>query len=65
MGNEPMNVPNIDASHRGEINEHQNVAELVVQRDLVALSTTHQKTPQTITQPRVMNVYNDDNHEPI
>jgi hypothetical protein len=65
MGNEPMNVPNIDASHRGEINEQQNVAELVVQRDLVALSTTHQKTPQTITQPRVMNVYNDDNHEPI
>jgi hypothetical protein len=49
MGNEPMNVPNIDASHRGEINEHQNVAELVVQRDLVALSTIHHKTPQTIT----------------
>jgi hypothetical protein len=26
-------------------------------------STTHQETPQTIAQPRVMNVYNDDNHE--
>jgi hypothetical protein len=27
------------------------------------LSTTHQETPQTITQPQVVNVYHDDNHE--
>jgi hypothetical protein len=36
-----------------------------VQRDLVTLSTTHQKTPWTITQPKVVSVHNDDNHEPI
>jgi len=34
-----------------------------VYRDLVALSTTHQETPRTITQPRVVSVHNDDNHE--
>jgi hypothetical protein len=27
------------------------------------LSTTHQKTPWTITQPRAVSVYHDDNHE--
>jgi len=34
-----------------------------MQKDLVAFSTTHQETPQTISQPRVVNVHNDDNHE--
>jgi hypothetical protein len=29
------------------------------------LSTIHQLTPRTITQPKAMNVYHDDNHEPI
>jgi len=28
-------------------------------------STTHQETPQIITQPHAMNVHHDDNHEPI
>jgi hypothetical protein len=65
MGVELVNVPNTYAAHRGEVNEHQNVVEPVVQRDLVVFSTIHQETPQTITQPRVVNVYNNDNHEPI
>jgi hypothetical protein len=31
MGDELMNVPNMDATQRGEVNEqHQNVAELIV-----------------------------------
>jgi hypothetical protein len=29
------------------------------------LSAIHQKTPRTITQSRVMNVYHNDNHEPV
>jgi hypothetical protein len=29
------------------------------------LLTIHKKTPQIITQPWAMNVYHDDNHEPI
>ncbi len=29
------------------------------------LSTIHRETPQTITQPKIVNVHNDDNHEPI
>jgi hypothetical protein len=36
-----------------------------VQKDPTALSTTYQKTPRTTTQPQVVNVYHDDNHEPI
>jgi hypothetical protein len=36
-----------------------------MQSDLRAFSTTHQKTPWTTTQPQVVNVYHDDNHEPI
>ncbi len=36
-----------------------------MQKDLVAFSTTHQETPQTISQPRVVNVHNDDNHEHV
>ncbi len=59
-----MNAPNMDVAQRGEVNEqHQNVAKPVVQKDLVVLSTTHQETPRTTTQPRVMNIYNGDNHE--
>ncbi len=34
-----------------------------MQKDLVVLSTTHQKTPRMTTQPRVMNIYNGDNYE--
>jgi hypothetical protein len=45
MGDELVNVPNIDVAHRGEVNEHQNVIEPVVQRDLLTLSITHQETP--------------------
>jgi hypothetical protein len=66
MGDEPMNAPNTNATQRGKVNEqHQNVVELIVQRDPITLSTTHQETPRTITQPRVVNVHNDDFHEPI
>ncbi len=36
-----------------------------MQRNPIVFSTTHQKTPQTITQSKVVNVHNDDNHEPI
>jgi hypothetical protein len=35
-----------------------------VQRDPVALSTTHQTT-QTSTHPKVVNVHNGENHGPI
>jgi hypothetical protein len=66
MGDEPMNAPNMDATQRGEINEqHQNVAKPVVQKNLVVFSTIHQETPRTITQPKVVNVHNGDNHEPF
>jgi hypothetical protein len=66
MGNELVNAPNTNATHRGEVNEqHQNVAKLIVERDLVVVPTTHQKTPQTITQSEVVNVHNDDNHEHV
>ncbi len=64
MGNELVNTPNTDATLRGKVNEqHQNVAKLVVQRDPIVFSTTHQETTRTITQPKVVNVHNDDNHE--
>jgi hypothetical protein len=36
-----------------------------MQRNPIALSTTHQETPQTITQLRVVSVDNDDNHEHV
>jgi hypothetical protein len=39
--------------------------ELIVQKNLATLSTTHQETPRTTTQPHVVNLYHDDNHEPI
>jgi hypothetical protein len=38
MRDEPVNAPNTNVTQRREINEHQNVVEPVVQRDLVALS---------------------------
>jgi hypothetical protein len=66
MGNKHVNVPNTNATQRGEANEkHQNVVELIVQRDLVMFSTIHQKTPRIITQPHVVSVHHDDNHELI
>jgi hypothetical protein len=34
-----------------------------MQINIVALSTTHQETPRTITQPKVVSVHNDENHE--
>jgi hypothetical protein len=44
MEDEPMNTPNTNATQRGEVNEqHQNEAKLVVQINLVAFSTIHQK----------------------
>ncbi len=61
-----MNAPNTDATQRGEINEqHQNVEEPVMERNPVVLSTGHQKKPRTIMQSKVVNVHNDDNHEPV
>jgi hypothetical protein len=43
MGNELVNAPNMDATHRGEINEqHQNVMEPIMQRNPITLLTTHQ-----------------------
>ncbi len=36
-----------------------------MQIDLLTISTTHQKTPQTITQLKVVNVHNDVSHELI
>jgi hypothetical protein len=66
IGDEPVNAPNMDVAQRGEVNEqHQNVTKPVVQRDPVVFSTTHQETPRIITQLKVVNVHNDDNHEPI
>ncbi len=65
-GDEHVNAPNMDVAQKGNVNEqHQNVAKLVMQSDVRAFSTTHQKTPWTTTQPQVVNVYHDDNHEPI
>ncbi len=50
MGDEPVNAPNMDAAQKGEVNEqHQNVVKLIMQRDSIAFSTTHQETPRTIT----------------
>jgi hypothetical protein len=66
MGNELVNAPKTDATQRGEVNEqHQNVEKSVIERNLVAFSTIHQKTSQTITQSRVVSVHNDDNHEHV
>jgi len=45
--------------------QHQNVAKPITQKNPITLSTTRQETPQTITQRKVVNVHNDDNHEPI
>jgi hypothetical protein len=46
MGNKPMNAPNTNTTQRGKTNElHQNVVELVMQRNPTTLSTTHKKTP--------------------
>jgi hypothetical protein len=57
IGDELVNAPNMDATERGKVNEHQNVPKLVVYRDPIVFSTIHQETPQTITQPRVVNVH--------
>jgi hypothetical protein len=46
MGNEHVTTPNMDVTQRGEVNDqHQNVVEPIMQRDLTTLSTIHQKTP--------------------
>ncbi len=43
MGDELMIALNMDVTQRGEINDqHQNVVELIVQRDPTTLSTIHQ-----------------------
>jgi hypothetical protein len=64
IGNELVNVPTTDATHRAKANEpHQNATEPTVQRDLATLSTIPQETPPTSTQPQTMSVYHDDNHE--
>ncbi len=64
MGDEPVNALNKDATQKEKVNkQHQNVAKPIVQRDLIVLLTIHKKTPQIITQLRVANVHNDDNHE--
>jgi hypothetical protein len=66
MGNEHVNAPNMDTTQRGKVTEqHQNATIPVVQRDPIALSTTHQATPHTSTHPRVVNVQYDDNHEHV
>ncbi len=36
-----------------------------MQRNPTSLLTIHQETPRTTTQPRVVNIHNGDNHEPI
>jgi sulfur transfer complex TusBCD TusB component (DsrH family) len=44
--NNKCNALNTDVAQRGEINEqHQNVIEPIVQKDLIVLSTIHQETP--------------------
>jgi len=59
-----MNMPNTNATQKEEVNEqHQNVTKPVMKRNPTTLSTIHQETPRTITQPRVVSVYHDDNHE--
>ncbi len=64
MGDEYVNALNMDVAHMGEVNEqHQHEAKLVMQKDPIAFSTTHKKTPWTITQSRGVSVYHDDNHE--
>jgi hypothetical protein len=61
-----MNAPNMAATQKGGTNEqHQNASDPIVQKNPIALSTTHQITPHTLTQPWEMNVHHDDNHEPI
>jgi hypothetical protein len=46
MRDELVNAPNTDVAHKGKVNEqHQNVLELVVQRDPVVFSTIHQERP--------------------
>jgi hypothetical protein len=66
VGNEHVNAPNTDVAQRGEVNEkHQNVVNSVVQKEPVTFSTTHQETPRTITQLRLANVHNHDNHEHV
>ncbi len=46
MGIELVNAPNMDATHKRDSNEqHQNEAELVVQKYPVILLATHQVTP--------------------
>jgi hypothetical protein len=50
IGNELVNVPTMDATHREKTNEpHQNATELVVQKDPTTFSTTLQETPPTST----------------
>jgi hypothetical protein len=66
MVTELVNALNMDVAQRGKVNEqHQNATKQVVHKDLAVLSTIHQATPQTSTQPQVMIVHHDDNHEPI
>ncbi len=36
---------------------------LIVEKNPIVFSTTQQKTPRTITQPKVVNVRNDDNRK--
>ncbi len=64
MAKKLVNALNKDVTQRGEANEKlQNETKPVVQRDLAMLSTIPQATPHTSTQPRVVNVHHDDNHE--
>jgi hypothetical protein len=66
MGDEHLIAPNMNVTQRGEVNEqHQNVVELVMQKDPTPLSAIHQETPRTTTQLKVVCVYHDDNHEPV
>jgi hypothetical protein len=54
---ECLNAPHLNAVQKGKVNEqHQNAIEPIVQKDPTTLSTTHQETPGTTTQPRVVNV---------
>jgi len=44
--NNKCNALDTNVAQRGEINEqHQNVIEPIVQKDLIALSIIHQATP--------------------
>jgi hypothetical protein len=44
--NNKCNALNTNVAQRGRINEqHQNVIEPIVQRDLIVFSTIHQETP--------------------